>query len=120
MPVMPKLFSGPEFHLWLFKGTCVQELCVELSSGLCVCVELSSGHSGSHQQLVGTSEYVCHEMETASLAQFLTARGQGLAVREEQSPRLALAPRPGTHSSSDSYKHRWHLGQRAAVTPRPV
>ena len=110
MPVMPKLFSGREFHLWLFKGTCMQELCVELSSG----------HSGSHQQLVGTSEYVCHEMETASLAQFLTARGQGLAVREEQSPRLAFAPRPGTHSSSDSYKHRWHLGQRAAVTPRPV
>ena len=101
MPVTLKLFSGRVFHLWLFK------------------MHLHAG-APAPVVLVGTSEYICHEMETASLVQFLTARGQGLAVREEQSPRFALAPRPGTHSSSDSYNHRWHLGQRAAVTPRPV
>ena len=101
MPVMPRLFSERVFHLWLFK------------------VHLPAG-APAPVVLMGMNEYVCQEMETAPPAQLLTPRGQGLAVREEQSPRFALAPRPGTHSSSDSYKHRQHLGRRAAVTPRPV
>ena len=98
MPMILRLFSERVFHLWLFK------------------VRLPAG-APAPVVLLGMNEYVCQEMKTAPPAQLLTPHGQGLAVREEQSPRFALAPRPGTHSSSDSYTHRQHLGRRAAVTP---
>ena len=54
--------------------------------------------------LMGMSECVCQETETAPLAQLLAPHGQRLAVREEQSPRFALAPRPGTHSSIRAWR----------------